>query len=228
MTVYQVVPTVATSDAWSASQHNTYIRDNFKAIMENAVAGGMPYWSVTTGFASFGLGTTLGGLPYGNGTIPSILSKPSTRTAYLTMGTAGVPAWIAGGLMMAKGNVAVEPGGQTTNSTTFVDVTSCSFNLVLPSNGNTYTVNVRAHVTGYNDTAGAGFGLSASVGGVADAGSIFPFNGGASLARNEYMGYEYYVTGVAAGTVAVKLQFKATAGISSLYNARLYAFAYTE
>lgn len=42
---YSTVPTVAPGDAWSASQHNTYLRDNLSAIWKGTTAGDMDYYS---------------------------------------------------------------------------------------------------------------------------------------------------------------------------------------
>lgn len=40
---FTTVPTVATGDTWSASQHNTYVRDNIAALWPYATAGDIAY-----------------------------------------------------------------------------------------------------------------------------------------------------------------------------------------
>lgn len=40
---YQTVPTVTTGDMWTASQHNTYVRDNFSALWPFTAAGSIAY-----------------------------------------------------------------------------------------------------------------------------------------------------------------------------------------
>jgi len=43
---YSPVPTVVTGDTWTASQHNTYIRDNFAAVYNGIIPiGGIILWS---------------------------------------------------------------------------------------------------------------------------------------------------------------------------------------
>ena len=43
---YSPVPTVVTGDTWTASQHNTYIRDNFAAVYNDIIPiGGIILWS---------------------------------------------------------------------------------------------------------------------------------------------------------------------------------------
>lgn len=68
------VPTVATGDTWTASQHNTYLRDNMAALF--------PY--TTTGdIAVASSASTL-----------TRVARPSTRPGIFTMTTAGVGAWV--------------------------------------------------------------------------------------------------------------------------------------
>jgi hypothetical protein len=69
---YNAVPTVATSDSWTASQHNTYIKDNFAAIWVGTSAGDLDY--------------------YTSGATKARLEKPSVDSL-LKMGSGGTPSW---------------------------------------------------------------------------------------------------------------------------------------
>ena len=54
---YSVVPTVSTSDSWTASQHNTYIKDNFAAVWVGTTAGDLDYYTSATAKSRVGIGT---------------------------------------------------------------------------------------------------------------------------------------------------------------------------
>lgn len=69
---YSIVPTVITGDSWSASQHNTYIKNNFTALWPFTTKGDIAYCNTST---------TLSRLPIG--TEGQILSSIS-----------GVPDWV--------------------------------------------------------------------------------------------------------------------------------------
>lgn len=51
------VPLVATSDSWTASQHNTYIRDNIEAIWVGTTAGDTDYYTSATAKSRLAIGT---------------------------------------------------------------------------------------------------------------------------------------------------------------------------
>lgn len=156
------------------------------------------------------------------------LAKPSVDSI-LKNTSAGVPSWLAltavPGRLHAKNTVNVTPGGQSSISSSFVDITGATFNLTLTE---TCTVVVLALVTGYNNTGGASFVVRSVVNGTADplTTSQLPFNGGE--VRNEALPYIYYATGVPAGTRAVKMQFASTGGTSYVERCRLFAFAFVE
>lgn len=63
---YKTVPSVADNDTWSASQHNTYIRDNFSALWPYTTAGDMAYSDSTSSLARLPIGS--------NGQVLSILN----------------------------------------------------------------------------------------------------------------------------------------------------------
>jgi len=54
---YGTVPLVATSDSWTASQHNTYIRDNFAAVWVGTTAGDTDYYTSATAKTRLAIGT---------------------------------------------------------------------------------------------------------------------------------------------------------------------------
>lgn len=56
---YNIVPTVATGDLWTAAQHNTYIRDNFAAGVPDifTAAGDLVYGSAVNAAARLGIGS---------------------------------------------------------------------------------------------------------------------------------------------------------------------------
>lgn len=70
---YSAVPTVAPGDAWSAAQHNTYVRDNFAAIWKGQAAGDLDW--------------------YISNSAKDRLAKPAVDSV-LTMGAAGTPSWL--------------------------------------------------------------------------------------------------------------------------------------
>lgn len=53
---YSPVPTVATGDTWTASQHNTYIRDNFAALHPYTARGDIAYRNNAGNIARLALG----------------------------------------------------------------------------------------------------------------------------------------------------------------------------
>ena len=56
---YNAVPTVATGDAWSAANHNTYIRDNFAAGVPDifTAAGDIAYATAANAAAALAIGS---------------------------------------------------------------------------------------------------------------------------------------------------------------------------
>lgn len=68
---YQTVPTVTTGEMWTASQHNTYVRNNFSALW--------PY-------------TTKGSIAYAN-SATELVSPASVTGIKILKSISGVPAW---------------------------------------------------------------------------------------------------------------------------------------
>lgn len=54
---FGTVPLVATSDSWTASQHNTYLRDNMAAIWVGTTAGDTDYYTSATAKSRLAIGT---------------------------------------------------------------------------------------------------------------------------------------------------------------------------
>lgn len=77
---YNVVPTVAQGDSWSAAQHNTYIRDNFSALAPYTTNGDLAYW------------------------LSGALSRLAVGTAgQILQSTGSAPAWVSGDRYLEAG-----------------------------------------------------------------------------------------------------------------------------
>lgn len=55
---FNTVPSVSTSDSWTASQHNTYIKDNFAAVWVGTTAGDMDYYTSSTAKSRLAIGSS--------------------------------------------------------------------------------------------------------------------------------------------------------------------------
>lgn len=177
-------PTFASGDAFSASQANTYGRDNDLAYWVYQAAGDLAYSTSVSALARLAIGAA--------GSVLSVV--------------AGVPAWVSGGvtgLLNASGLVDFAPA--QTISGTWTDITGATLNLTLTA---TCTVYVLASVTGHNVLNGSGrvFAVRAVVGATSDGDALYMANGSEDGSRSEALPYIYRLTGVAAGTVTVKLQ----------------------
>ena len=217
------VPLLATGDWIDAAWGNTYWRDNLAALYPYTTAGDLAY-GVSAGGALARLGLSVGGVMYGGASAPAWLAKPSVDSV-LKNTSAGVPSWLAmgniPGLLHKKGYIDFEPGGQVFSGG-WADISGSSFNLVLSY---TCTIVVRAVVTGYNATTGRGFFVRANVNGTGDAG-LLAFNGGDAI--NRALAYEYYATGITAGTRTIKMQCQADTDPNYVQRGRMFAFAYVE
>lgn len=224
---FNSVPLLATGDWIDAAWGNTYWRDNLAALYPYTTAGDIAY-GVSAGGALARLGLTVGGMLYGGASAPAWLAKPSVDSL-LKNTSAGSPSWLAitgiPGALHAKGKVDFSPGGQVFAGG-WADISFASLSLTL---GVTCTVVVRAYVTGYNSNAGTGNGfyVRADVNGTPDAGTI-PFDGSQTEVRNGLYAYEYYFTGVTAGTRLVKLQCQANGSSNIVERGRLIAQAFVE
>lgn len=87
---YTAVPTVATGDTWSATQHNTYLRDNMAAIWAGSAAGQMDYYTSATTKSNIATPASYAVLSH-NGSVPSWAAGIGMSTrAYRSSGTTWV------------------------------------------------------------------------------------------------------------------------------------------
>lgn len=117
---FNTVPTVAALDAWTSSQHNTYIKDNFAALWPYTTAGDTTYAASSSTLARLGIGlantfyTSDGSVPSWAGLIfarqggsSSVFTSPGTTTYTNTRSK----------LQMGYGSVTVSAGAGTLNVT---------------------------------------------------------------------------------------------------------------
>ena len=80
---YQTVPTVTTGEMWTASQHNTYVRDNFASLWPYTGQGSIAYADSTTTLASPASVTGIKILQSVSG-VPTWSAPPSRKFCYVT------------------------------------------------------------------------------------------------------------------------------------------------
>lgn len=87
---FSTVPLVASSDSWTASQHNTYIRDNLSAIFVGTTNGDMDYYTSSSAKSRLAIGTAYSVL-YSTGSVPAYggLSTIAANSALLGSQAAG-------------------------------------------------------------------------------------------------------------------------------------------
>lgn len=104
-------PTVATGDGWSASQNNTYGRDNDAAYWVYTTAGDMVYATSSS----------------------ALVRLPIGAVGSLLVSTGSAPSWVgkynAPGLLNTKGTVDCSPA--QTFSGTWTDITGATITLTL-------------------------------------------------------------------------------------------------
>lgn len=135
---YNPVPTVATGDLWTASNHNTYIRDNF--------AAGVPDIFTAAGDLAIASGANAASnLPVGsNGQVLQVI--------------AGMPAWNgADGCFVRRSTAQSIPNGFLPTAISSFDIESWDYNnyhsgsngyITIPETG-IYTVQVGAFFNGH-------------------------------------------------------------------------------
>lgn len=145
---FNTVPTVASGDSWTSSQHNTYIKDNMTALWPYTTAGDLAYATSsstlgrlanTAGGLLYGdtsapawLANSVGGVLYGGASAPAWLAKPSVLS-FLKMSSAGTPSYTAATALPGGFHVT---GGAFTNSlisttATASTYTGVAFNFIL-------------------------------------------------------------------------------------------------
>lgn len=208
MMAYSTVPTVAPGDAWSAAQHNTYIRDNFAALWKGTANGDMDYYTGLTDKARLALGA-VGTILMSNGTIP-------------TWGDPKTLAGILAAIGVATFNPDADYGG------TWGDVAGASVSLTLPA-GKTYTVFALASLTGYSALANSGRGTQTQVVIDGNGGGNYGWAGSESTMRNQPIQAMHYRTGIASGARVCKVQAQADTGTATHVTlGKLLALAFTE
>ena len=132
MANFTSVPTVATSDAWSAAENNTYLRDNMAALWPYTAAGDIAVADASNHLA--------------------VISAPASLSVF-TMTSAGVASWKdrknIGGALHTSALVTFAPNQDFSGA--WADITGATVTLTL---GVTCTIFVFASVVGYNGTAG--------------------------------------------------------------------------
>lgn len=204
---YNIVPTVANGDSWSAAQHNTYLKDNMAALWPYTSAGDMPYATASNTLGRVALGA-VGAVMYSTGSAPAWLAKPSVDSILRQTGAAVAPSWLAlnaiPGLLHAKALVDYDALSQVITGSTWVDVTNGTVNIVT-----TRTCTIVMYASGA--FAGSNIGLvRAVIGGTAmTGGHPRTFASG----YNPY-GFAHYRASVPAGTITCKVQGQALTGPS--------------
>lgn len=219
------VASVVTGQTYSAANFNTDVRDNINGIWVLTTAGDMLYATSSSAAGRLAAPASLGLMQNVPGGPPSWLTGGSAlQVLRKNAGNNGYEWAVAKGLH-AIGNVVFNPGGQSFNGSagTYANITGATFNLTLSV---TCTVVVFAAVVGYNPNSGNSFIVRATINSVADASSVFPFNGGQS--RNEALPYIHYATGVTAGTRAVVLQCENSPTTNTVERGRMIALAFAE
>lgn len=237
---YNAVPTVAPGDAWSAAQHNTYIRDNFAAMWKGVSAGDLDYYTgaidkmrlalvaggILTGGASAPayLPLVTGGLLYGGASAPAYLPLPPVPAFLYGTPSLG-PVWYAAnampGSLHAKATVDRASSVSIPGNSTYKDITGCSVTLVTSV---ACTIVLRAMATMNCVTAGNTTILRATIGAVNDSGALPE----TSSANSVPVGYEWYLASQPAGSYVCKLAAWANGAGGSVTNARLAVYAMVE
>lgn len=204
--LYSAVPLMATGDWITAGWVNTYVGGNAAAIWVGAAAGDMDYYLSSIEKAR--------------------LAKPSVDSV-LKNTNAGAPSWLAldaiPTIIHAQASVFFT-GEQTTTSSSFVDKTGATVNIVT-----TRTCTIRMIAEGHIacGTAGSRNTVRGVIGGVNDPEneSTFPWT-----SVNYYVPFSYHYkrTGVVAGTTTCKLQFKSGGGTAYMEAGRILVEAFAE
>lgn len=127
---YNPVPTVATGDLWTASNHNTYIRDNF--------AAGVP--------AIF---TAPGQVPYASGAGAAAI-LPAPADGQFLGHSAGLPAWQKPITLCVPSLTNADWDGDAKNTGTYT-ITASSFHTDIPTAAKFLLVAVSAKFSNTGD-----------------------------------------------------------------------------
>jgi hypothetical protein len=215
-------PTVVPGDTWTASNQNTYIKDNFDALWVGTTRGDIDFYSSATSKSRLPL--TAGGILYGGSLDPAWLAKPSALS--ILQHNATTPSWLAigaiPGLLHAKATVDYNASDQVISSSTFADITGATVNIVT-----TRTCTIRMIGTGTIAAGGGGQRalVQGVIGGTGSGDTVH-------TSMTVYVPFTvvYYRTGVSAGTITCKLQGRGnTAGNSGIFHeGRIVVEAFVE
>lgn len=134
---YNVVPTVANGDSWSAAQHNTYIKDNLAALWPYTTTGDMSYASSPNTLGRVAIGAA-GALLRSSGSAPQWLARGSANQI-LKVNAAGTN--IEWGTDSAVGAQARRNTTQSISNATY---TALSYNEELWDSGTNWTSGANA------------------------------------------------------------------------------------
>lgn len=114
---FSSVPTVATSDSWTASQHNTYIKDNFSAVWVGTTAGDIDYYSSATAKTRIAKGSAYQALRMkSDATVPEwggAVAGKVIRTTNQSITTSTTTNVIFSSLYISRGSVSYSAGDPT-------------------------------------------------------------------------------------------------------------------
>lgn len=198
--------TAVTGATYTAAQYNTHTRDNLTAIWVYTTAGDISYATGATALSRLAIGA---------------------NTTTVLMPSAGVPSWshapAVKGILHAEASVYFT-GEHTTTSASFTDKTGATVDIVT-----TQTCTIRMLIEGHIacGTPGSRATVQGVIGGTADPnndstkpwtsdGYYVPFAG------------VYKRTGVTAGTITCKAQFKSGGGTVYMESGRILVEAFVE
>lgn len=221
-------PTVLSGDSWSASQHNTYGRDNDLAYWVYTTAGDLAYATSSSTLARLAKPTTGNGvLQMSTAGAPSYVEAPSTD-AYKVLRVAAAGGWekaVSSGLH----KIGYANGVSDQNfAGGWADITGASVTLALDVK---CTIIVVGLAFGYNNTSNYGnrFVVRGVIDGTADADQ-----NGIGMGTwpqspvNQTLAYVWYKTGVLAGSRITKLQCTALGNPNYVTSFRMVALAFAE
>lgn len=198
------LPTVAPGDSWSASQHNTYLRDNLAALWPYLATGDITYLQSPGNLARLAIGSA-----------GQVLTVSPNLPA--------LPVWAnIPSPLHARGVVSTVGIQQSTTSTAPVDITGAVINLSLTK---PCTIVVIGNAVGFAGSGGGSYNVRFDL--LIDGTAVGAFD-----SYNPYPGsvcLVAYKAGVLSGTRTIKARFLSPFSISvHTYGVYLNAFAIAE
>lgn len=178
--------TAVTGATYTAAQYNTHTRDNFNAIWVYTTAGDIAYATGATALNRLAIG--------------------ANNTTVL-MPASGAPSWSHSpaikGILHAEASVYYNSSVNKTG-TTYTDVTSATVDIVITQ---TCTIRMQAEGRMANSTPGNTTYAQGVIGGTVDpnAEASKPQTGSGNFVPYSYV---YKRSGVAAGTITCKMQYR--------------------